>query len=91
MRYVVFFVPLMLYIPLSSGLFVTFFEKLLPALVGKLDFENCLKAKSCQKELLRPSNRTDYTHFGAVDGTWNLQNRSDKCVFLAYRPSLELM
>ena len=50
-----------------------------------------MKAKSCQKELLRPSNRTDYTHFGALNATWKLQNRWDKCVFLVYGPSLEAL
>ena len=57
------------------NLFATFFENLLPALVGEHDFQKCMNVKSCQKHLLRPSNRTDYTYFGAVYGTWNLQNR----------------
>ena len=67
-------------------LFVTFFETLLPALVGEHDFENRMKVKSCQKELLRPSNRTDYTNFGSVDGTWNLQNRWGNVYFLFMDP-----
>ena len=79
----------MLYTPLSSTFFVNFSENQLPALVGEYDFENCMNVRSCQKHLLRPSNRTDYTYFGAVYGTWNLQNRWEKCVFLVYVPSLE--
>ena len=71
--------------------FVTFFENLLPALVGEHDFQKCMNVKSCQKQLLSPSNRTDYTYFGAVYGTWNLQNRWGKCVFLVYVPSLEAL
>ena len=51
--------------------FVILFEDLLPALVGEHHFQKCKNVKSCQKQLLRPSNRTDYTHFGAVYGTWN--------------------
>ena len=62
---------------------------MLPALAGEHDFEHCINAKSYQKELLRPSNRTDYNHSGAVYGTWNLQNRLGKCVFSPYVPSLE--
>ena len=70
---------------------VTFFEKQLPAFVGKHDFENCIKTKSCPEELPRPPVRTDYTYFGALDRTWNLQNRCEKCVFLVYAPSLEAL
>ena len=62
-------------------LFVTFFENLLPVLVGEYDYENCINVKSCQEQLLRPSNRTDYTHSGAVYGTWNLQNRLENVYF----------
>ena len=47
------------------NLFVIFFENLLPALVGEHDFQKCMNAKSCQKKLLRPSNRTDYKLFMA--------------------------
>ena len=43
----------MLYTPLSSTLFVTFFENLLPALVGEHDFQKCMNVKSCQKQLLK--------------------------------------
>ena len=75
MQFVVFFMHFMLYTPLSSTFFVNFSENQLPALVGEYDFENCMNVRSCQKHLLRPSNRTDYTYFGAVYGTWNLQNR----------------
>ena len=81
----------MLYTPLSSTFFVNFSENQLPALVGEYDFENCMNVRSCQKHLLRPSNRTDYTYFGAVYGTWNLQNRWEKCVFLVYAPSLDAL
>ena len=80
----------MLYTPLSST-FLSFFENLRAALVGEHDFQKCMNVKSCQKQLLRPSNRTDYTYFGAVYGTWNLQNRLEKCVFLVYVPSLEAL
>ena len=69
--------------------FVTFFEILLPALVGEHDFRKCMNVKSCQKQLPSPSNRTDYTYLGAVYGTWNSQNRWEKCVFLVYGPSLD--
>ena len=55
------------------------------------DFQKCMNVKSCQKQLLRPSNRTDYTYFGAVYGTWISQNRWEKCVFLVYVPSLEAL
>ena len=75
----------------SFNFFVTFFENLLPALVGEHDFQKCMNVKSCQKQLLSPSNRTDYTYFGAVYGTWNSQNRWEKCVFLVYVPSLEAL
>ena len=68
-----------------------FFENLLPALVGEHDFQKCMNVKSCQKQLLSPSNRTDYTYFGAVYGTWNLQNRWGKCVSLVHVPSLETL
>ena len=37
--------------------------------------KNCTNAESCQHDLLRPSNRTDYTPFWAVYANWNLQNR----------------
>ena len=72
-------------------IFCHFFENLLPALVGEHDFQKCMNVKSCQKQLLRPSNRTDYTYFGAVYGTWNLQNRWEKRVFLVYMPALEAL
>ena len=78
-------------IPQKSTFFVTFLKNRLPALVGEHDFENCINGKSCQKELLRPSNRTDYAYFGAAYGTWNLQNGWEKCVFPAYGPSLEAL
>ena len=65
-----------------------FFENLLPALTGKHDFENYINATSCRKQLLRPPNRMDYTPSGPVYGTWDLQNRWEKCVFLVYGPSL---
>ena len=81
----------MLYTPLSSTFLSFLFENLLPAVVGESDFQKCMNAKSCQKQLLRPSNRTDYTYFGAVYGTWNLQNLWEKCVFLVYVPSLEAL
>ena len=71
--------------------FATFFENLLPALVGEHDFQKCMNVKSCQKQHLSPSNRTDYTYFGAVYGTWNVQNRLEKCGFLVYVPSLEAL
>ena len=66
----------------------TFFEKVLPALGGEHDFENWSNVKSWQKDLLRPSNPTDYTHFGAGHCIWNLQNCYEKCVFPPYGPSL---
>ena len=59
-----------------------FFEKMLPALAGEHDFEHCINAKSYEKDLLRPSNRTDYNHSGAVYGTWNLQKRWGNVYFL---------
>ena len=71
--------------------FFDFFENMLPALVGEHDFENCINVKSNQKQLLRPSSRTDYTCSEPVYGTWNLQNRLEKCVFLAYGPSSEAL
>ena len=72
-------------------LYVICFEKLLPALVGEHDFQKCMNVKSCQKQLLSPSNRTDYTYFEAVYERWNSQNRCEKCVFLVYVPSLEAL
>ena len=66
MQLVDFFMRFMFYTPLCSYFPSLFVEKLLPALVGEYDFENCCDAKSCQKDLLRPSNRTDYTHFGPL-------------------------
>ena len=81
----------MLYTPLPSTFVVTFFEILLPALVEEHDSRKCMNVKSCQKQLLRPSNRTDYTYFWAVYGTWDLPNRWEKCVFLVYVPSLEAL
>ena len=72
-------------------LFVTCLENLLPALVGEHDFQKCMNVKSCQKQLLRPSNRKDYTYFGAVYGTWNLQNRWENVCFLLMDPSLEAL
>ena len=71
--------------------FVILFENLLPAFVGEHDFENCINVKSHQKPLLRPSTRTDYTQSGPLYGTWNLQNRWEKCIFLVYVPSLEAL
>ena len=73
------------------NVFWHFFENLLPALVGEHDFQKCMNVKSRQKQFLRPSNRMDYTYFGDVYGTWNMQNRREKCVFLVYVPSLEAL
>ena len=70
---------------------VTFFEKQLPAFVGKHDFENCIKTKSCTEELPRPPVRTDYTYFGPLYRTWNLQNRWEKRIFIVYAPSLDAL
>ena len=67
------------------------FWKQLPAFIGKHDSENCIKTKSCPKDLSRHSHRTDYTHFGAVDRIWNLQTRFEKSQFLADGPSLEAL
>ena len=64
---------------------------MLPAFVRKHYFENCIKTKSCPEELPRPPARTDYTYFGPLYRTWNLQNRWEKCVFLVYAPSLEAL
>ena len=86
-----FFMHFMLYTPLSSTFFVNFSENQLPASVGEYDSQKCMHVKLCQKQLLRPSNRTDYTYFGAVSGTWNLQNRWGTCVFPAYGSSLEAL
>ena len=58
---------------------------MLPTLVAEHDFNGCLNTKSCQKLLLRSTNRTDYLHWG----TWNLQNRLEKYVFSVYGPALE--
>ena len=91
MQFVVFFMHVMLYTLLSSTFLSVFLQRMLPALVGEHDFQKCKNVKSCQKHLLRPSNRTDYTYFGAVYGTWNSQNRWEKCVFLVYVPSLEVL
>ena len=82
MQFVVFFIHFMLYTPLSSTFLSLFFENLLPALVGEHDFQKCMNVKSCKKQLLSPSNRTDYTHFGPVYATWNLQNRLENEDFL---------
>ena len=62
---------------------------MLPAVVAEHDFNGCLNTKSCQKLLLRSTNRTDYLHSGAAFGTWNLQNRLEKYVFSVYGPALE--
>ena len=59
-------------------------------LFGEHDFQKCMNVKSCQKQLLSPSNRTDYTYFGAVYGTWNLQNRWEKIYFLLMEPLWKL-
>ena len=67
------------------------FQNRTPQRGREADFQKCMNVKSCQKQLLRPSNRTDYTYFGTVYGTWNLQNRLEKCVFLVYVPSLEAL
>ena len=67
-----------------------FLENLLPAFVGEHDFQKCMNVKSCQKQLLSPSNRTDYTYLGAVYGTWNLQNRWEKVYFLLMDPLWKL-
>ena len=80
----------MLYTPLSSNV-LSLFRKTVSRLRWEHESENCINAKSRQKELLRYYNRTDYTHSGAVYGNWNLQHRCAKCAFAVYAPTLEAL
>ena len=90
MQSAVFFMPFMLYTPLSSNCGSLFLKNSFPPSLGSMILKT-IKTKSCPKELPRPPDRTDYTYFGALYRTWNLQNRWEKCVFLVYAPSLEAL
>ena len=71
----------MLYTPLSSNCLSLFFKNSFPPSLGSMILKTALRQNHANNNnLLRPSNRTDYTHSGGVYGAWNLQNRLEMCI-----------
>ena len=70
---------------------LSFFEKVLPALCGKHDFESGTKAKSWKICLLGPPVGPICTLFAPFIAPRNLQNQLEKCAFFVYDPFSEAM